>query len=90
VGTAGEPSASRDPSHSSPSANVPRTIQQGLTAAQIRSPASASLPDRHQSSTWVTLPDSVSNRWNTATRSDQGAGTRAMPTSMACSAVRTA
>ena len=52
--------ASSERSHSPPSPNVPQTIQHGLTAAQIRSPASASPASRHQFSTRVTLPASTS------------------------------
>ena len=53
-------SARNERSHSPPSPNVPQTIQHGLTAAQIRSPASASPCSRHQFRIWITLPASTS------------------------------
>ena len=60
AGTPVMSSARNERSHSPPSPNVPHTIQHGLTAAQIRSPASASPCSRHQFRIWITLPASTS------------------------------
>ena len=90
AGTDGASSARKESSHSPPSANAPRAIQHGLTAVQIRRPASASDAARHQASTCQTLPTSTSYRRNTSTRAGHGAGTRAMPMAWFCSDVRSA
>ena len=60
AGTADMSRARNERSHSPPSPNVPQTIQHGLTARQIRSPASASPCSRHQFSTRAALPASTS------------------------------
>ena len=78
-GTCGASTARKEASHSLPSAKVPRTIQHGRTAVQIRSPVAASPSARQPLSTSHTLPISASYRRNTSTRADQGASILASP-----------